>query len=178
MKNNKVQFSPLFRTCILCLAGFPVVVSAQNVHIDLTFIEVDGKAKMDFVNSACPSRPNEKGCVLMVRGNRDFISWEIDQNSWQAGWRLTSVHFSPDGTHWGAPAYPLADCTVFDFALTAADRLSGQASTAQVRANGKRMRIWDENNNACETWYRLHAENIMTGEQADSDPRIENRGNN
>lgn len=178
MKNSKAHFLTLLQVSILCLAVLPILASAQNVHIDLNFIEVDGKAKMDFVNSACPNRPNEKGCVLMDRGNRDFISWEIDQTSWQNGWRLTALHFSPDGTHWGDPAYPLADCTVFDFALTAADRLSGVASTAQVRANGKRMRIWDENNNSCETWYRLHAENIVTGEKADSDPRIENRGNN
>lgn len=169
---------PFLRYFALALAVLPALSFAQNPHIDLTIVENGGVAKMEFDNSACPDRPNQKGCVLVDRGNRSWISWEIDSASWQAGWRITVLRFSPDGTHWGDPAHPLADCTVFDFALTEADRLSGEASTATVTANGKRMRIWDENNNACETWYRLFAENISTGQTANSDPIIRNRGNN
>lgn len=174
--NRNVRFATILVLISAGLLTLSAQALAQNPHIDLTVVESAGVAKMQFQNSACPQHPNDKGCVSVDRGNRSWISWEIDQASWQNGWRITELHFSPDGTHWGESGYPLMDCTVFDFGLTETDRMTGVASSAQSDGNGKRMKIWDENNNRCETWYRLFAENIDTGETADSDPVIRNGG--
>ena len=155
----------------------PVSTWAQNPHIDLKVNGSGNSAKIEFLNSACPQEPDNRGCVELGHGMQNHISWELDQASWQAGWRLTALFFSPDGTHWGENGYPLADCTMEDFELTDGDRYTGQASTSEVRANGKRMRIRDLNKNVCETWYRNFATHL-NGDQADSDPIIKNRGGN
>jgi hypothetical protein len=173
----------LSATAICLLMGFfSAGAYAQNPHIDVTIIQSGGNDKLDFINSACSDRPGEKGCVLMSRGSKNWISWELDRNSTGEGWVLTRLDFSPDGVHWGDPGYPLSGCTVSAFRLTEQDRITGHASTAQVLGNGKRMRIWDENDNdpqtPCITHYRLTAENINTGNITDSDPVIDNRGRN
>lgn len=155
----------------------PINAWAQNPHIDLGVTGSGDGAKIQFQNSACPQEPANRGCVELGHGMQNHVSWELDQDSWQAGWRLTTLFFSPDGSHWGENGYPLNDCTMEDFRLADGDRITGQASTADVLANGKRMRIWDDNKNVCDTWYRIFATNI-NGDQADSDPIIKNRGGN
>ena len=173
-KSKKVSWVRVLTVLLILL---PVSVWAQNPHIDLSVTGSGDSAKLQFLNSACPQEPGNRGCVELGHGMQNHISWELDQDSWRAGWRLTALFFSPDGNHWGEHGYPLNDCTMEDFKLPDSDRHTGQASTAEVRANGKRMRIWDENKNTCDTWYRLYATNINGG-QADSDPIIKNRGGN
>ena len=63
-----------------------------------------------------------------------------------------------------------------DLERLATDRASGKASTAEIFANGKRLRIWDENDRECITHYTLRAVNDDTGQTAESDPIIDNRG--
>ena len=161
---------------LLCIL-LPISASAQNPHIDLSVTGSGDAAKIQFLNSACPQEPGNRGCVELGHGMQNHISWELDQDSWQAGWRLTALFFSPDGSHWGENDYPLNDCTMEDFELAGGDRYTGQASSAMVVANGKRLRIMDLNKNVCDTWYRIFATNI-NGDQADSDPIIKNRGGN
>ena len=60
--------------------------------------------------------------------------------------------------------------------MTEADRATGDASSAQVVANGKRLQIRDNNQNVCDTHYRLYAEPVNGGDEIDSDPRIRNGG--
>lgn len=167
---------------IIIAFALPGVALAQNPHIDLKIEVNGGVAKLQFENSECPSRPNDKGCVLMRQGSQNWVSWELDQDSWQSGWRLNNLDFSPDGSHWGDSGHPLSNCTASAFQLTANDMVTGHASTAEVRANGKRMRVWNENDNApgtiCITHYKLSAVNENTGMNADSDPVIDNRGRN
>lgn len=148
---------------------------AQDKHIDLSVVEVDGAYKMQFANSECPERPNMKGCVLAAHGNAPNITWELDSDSNQ-DWMLSSLMFSPDGVNWGDPSYPLADCTMEDFQLQPADRDSGVASSAQVIANGRMLKIKDRNYNECTTYYLLQATSRSSGEEIDSDPVITNRG--
>jgi hypothetical protein len=130
---------------------------------------------MHFANSECPEKPNMKGCVLASHGNSPMISWELDSDS-NREWELTRLLFSPDGVHWGDSSYPLADCTMEDFNLSAADQQSGEASSAQVMANGRRLKIKDGNYNQCTTHYLLVARSRSSGEEIDSDPVIDNRG--
>lgn len=174
---TKIKKTSWVQVAAVCVMLLPMSAWAQNPHIDLSVTGSGDSAKIQFLNSACPQEPGNRGCVELGHGMQNHISWELDQDSWQAGWRLTALFFSPDGNHWGENGYPLGDCTMEDFGLPEADRYTGQASTAMTVANGKRMRIWDENMNVCDTWYRIFATNI-NGDQADSDPIIKNRGGN
>jgi len=151
-------------------------VLAQDKHIDVSVVPSGGAFKLVFNNSECSDAPSERGCVFADRGTQPVISWELTGNL--AGqWKFTRLQMSPDGTHWGEAGYPLRDCTVEDFNLTAADRASGEASSAQIVANGKRVQIRDNNRNVCETHYRLYAAPVNGGGEIDSDPRIRNGGN-
>jgi hypothetical protein len=146
---------------LLCLLGASEALLAQDKHIDVT---VQG-SKLVFLNSECPQRPGDMGCVTAEYGSSPMISWELTGTD-SEGWTFSSLRFSP---------VPLQDCTVIDFGLTEADRQSGNASTAQIVANGRRLQIRDRNLNQCITQYTLTAVS-SDGRYADSDPVIENRG--
>jgi hypothetical protein len=160
----------LLITSALWLA--PGQLLAQNPHIDVTVKASGGVAEIVFLNSACPN--GQRGCIQMPRGQSNWISWEFDQATEQAGWSFDSLYFGTAEKQTGN----LKDCTVTAFGLSEADRASGHASTAEVFANGKRLRIWDENDSECITHYTLRAVNDETGQTAESDPIIDNRGRN
>lgn len=140
---------------------------AQDKHIDVTV----QNSKLTFLNSLCPGN-GQPGCVQAEHGSSPVISWELKGSS-DADWQFAGLQFSPDGVNWGTS--PLQDCTVSDFGLTEADRQSGNASTAQILANGKRLQIKDYNRSECITHYKLSARS-SNGGFADSDPIIDNRG--
>lgn len=148
---------------------------AQDKHIDVTVQEQGGVYKLVFLNSACPERPNERGCIEAGHGSSPNISWQLDDDS-SREWSFVRLQFSPDGVHWGDPGYPLADCTMTDFRLAPEDRQTGLASTARVVADGKRMQIKDDNVNECTTHYKLFAARRDGSGEIDSDPIIVNRG--
>lgn len=111
-----------------------------------------------------------------------MISWQLEGPN-AGDWRFTRLQMSPDGVHWGHPNFPLADCTVEDFGLSASDRTSGDASTAQIVGNGNMLQIRNHNQQAyrnnqdvCVTHYRLYAEPVGGGAPIDSDPTIRNKG--
>ncbi len=161
---------------LLAIAGTSQVL-AQDKHIDLAVRQTTEGYKLFFDNSECPGRPFDYGCVEAAHGNSPNISWELDSAS-RGAWKLIALQFSPDGSNWGAPGVPLKDCTVEDFNLPPADRVSGYASTAQVTANGQKMMIKDRNKNECITHYLIHAQSSSTGEKISSHPIIDNRGGN
>lgn len=166
----------LLRT-LLVVAGIAGVTSAfaQDKHIDVSVESSGGANKLVFLNSECPDRRTQKGCVLAERGSAPVISWRLDRES--AGeWELVSLQFSPDGAHWGDPGHPLADCTVEAFRLSESDRASGMASSAQIPGQGEMLMIRDRNINVCLTHYLLTAQHRGSGEKIDSDPVIDNRG--
>lgn len=150
-------------TIVLLLFGlaFSHVLSAQDKHID---VSVNGN-KLVFLNSECPQRPNDMGCVMAEHGTSPMISWELSGTGSEQ-WSFSGLRFSP---------VPLQDCTVVDFGLSEGDRQSGVASTAQIVSNGKRLQIRDRNTAECITQYTLSAISA-DGRQADSDPIIDNRG--
>ncbi|MCW8873110.1 hypothetical protein ACFL33_04370 [Pseudomonadota bacterium] len=137
------------------------VLLADDKHIDVT---VSGN-KLIFLNSECPERPGELGCVMAEYGNSPMISWELTGMGSEQ-WQFSGLSFNPT---------PLQDCTVEDFGLSEADRQSGTASTAQIVANGKRLQIRDHNRNQCITQYTLSAVS-SEGTYIDSDPVVDNRG--
>lgn len=137
------------------------VLLAADKHIDVT---VSG-SKLVFLNSECPERPAELGCVMAEHGNSPMISWELTGADSEQ-WKFSGLRFNPA---------PLQDCTVEDFGLSEADRQSGSASTAQIVSNGKRLQIRDLNRNQCVTQYTLSAVS-SDGRRIDSDPIIDNRG--
>ena len=148
---------------------------AQDKHIDVAVQEQGGVFKLVFLNSACPERPNERGCIEAGHGSSPVLSWGLDAAS-SAEWSFTRLQFSPDGAHWGDPGHPLQDCTVQDFNLAPDDAQTGLASTARVIADGKRMQIKNDNVNVCTTHYKLVAARRDGGGEIDSDPIIDNRG--
>jgi hypothetical protein len=148
---------------------------AQDKHIDVTVQEQGGIFKLVFQNSACPERPNERGCIQADYGSSPVISWGLDAAS-STEWSFTRLQFSPDGAHWGDPGHPLQGCTMEDFNLAPDDAQTGLASTARVVADGKRMQIKNDNVNECTTHYKLFAARRDGGGEIDSDPIIVNRG--
>jgi hypothetical protein len=160
---------------ILLLLVWPAAGQAQDKHIDVTVKTVGGVSKLIFTNSECPGRPNELGCIQPDFGTSPNLSWELDHDSAQE-WMLSGLQFSPDGTHWGDPQYPLADCTMQDFALDPEDRESGSASTVRPAANGQKLMIKNKNVNRCQTHYSLSARHRDRDQVIDSDPVIDNTG--
>jgi len=150
-------------------------VQAQDKHIDVAVNQQGGVFKLEFLDSQCPDRPGQKGCIQADHGSSPNLSWELDANS-AANWTFTRLQFSPDGVHWGDSAHPLSDCTMEDFSLTEPDRTSGSASSARVVADGKRLQVLDRNRNVCLTHYRIYAAPRSGGPEIDSDPVIDNRG--
>jgi hypothetical protein len=146
---------------LLCLVGASEALLAQDKHID---VSVQGN-KLVFLNSECPERPGELGCVTAEYGSSPMISWQLT-GAGTEDWTFSGLRFGPT---------PLQDCTVEDFGLPESDRQNGNASTAQIVANGKRIQIRDRNRNQCVTQYTLSAIS-SDGRRIDSDPVIENRG--
>ena len=163
MKNlpNKVRM----RTSLLAFSALVVFaaepVTAEDKHID---VGVQG-GKLVFLNSECPHRPQDTGCVLAEHGTSPVISWQLT-GAGSEQWTFSGLEFGP---------VPLQPCTVEDFSLTESDRQTGEASTAQIVAGGKRLQIRDRNRNECITQYTLIAVS-SDGTEIDSDPVIENRG--
>ena len=160
---------------ILLLISSPFTLFAADKHIDLAVYHNGTSYKMRFDNSECPASPQDKGCIEVLRGNSPMISWELDSASNQ-DWKLTKLQFSPDGQHWGDANYKLDSCTAEAFGLSEAERISGIASSAEVVANGRLLKIRDTNRGACTTYYKLFAEPRAGGAEINSDPVIKNRG--
>jgi len=147
---------------LLLLTGlFFETAYAQDKHIDVA-VQND---KLVFLNSECPERPAEVGCVTAEYNTSPMISWELTGPGAEQ-WSFEGLSFNPT---------PLQDCTVSDFGLSEADRQSGTASTAQVVAAGKRLQIRDRNKTACVSHYLLTAVSD-DGRRIDSDPVIVNKG--
>jgi hypothetical protein len=159
--SSNIRIRTILALTLLLMLFACDVLLAGDKHIDVT---VSGN-KLRFLNSECPERPGEFGCVMAEHGDSPMISWELT-GAGSEQWRFSGLRFNPA---------PLQNCTVEDFGLSEADRQSGTASTAQIVANGKRLQILDHNRNQCITQYTLSAVS-SDGTYIDSDPVIDNRG--
>lgn len=153
---------------VVLALSLPLSSFAADPKIDLVY--KDGKLR--FTNSACPSEPSNLGCVEVGRGSKNWIMWELDNDSVRDGWQLTTLQLD-----WDRGNQALTDCVVADFNV---DPYLGNAINFEVRGNGSWARNWDDND--CEfaytVAYLVSAENTMTGEKANSDPIIKNGGRN
>ena len=172
MSHNVNSFRDRFAVFVTFLAilAAPSSVFAADPKIDLDVVSSGGGAKLQFLNSACPSDPGYAGCVDVAKGSKNWIGWELSQEAWQDGWVITGLQLMLED-----PA--LTDCIVRDFNV---DRNTGDANDFRVQGNGKFGRNWDENSCdfAYEVAYLVFARNNNTGEEANSDPVIRNGGRN
>lgn len=176
MAHDASRFRSTFAglTAACCLAGAGAV-RGDDPMIDLTVVGSGSTFKIEFRNSACTDRPGELGCIEAVHGSSPMLMWEIDSASEQY-WMLTRLQFSVDGEHWGDPAFPLADCTMKAFALEDRDRYTGNASSAMITGNGRKLQVRDRNEEPCQTHYRIYAMPRAGGIEINSDPMIDNKG--
>lgn len=177
MKTNILRFTRTRAVRLLAVLLVTTTSSAlaADKQVDLTVVGDGSGFKLKFLNSECGDRPDEKGCILVEHGNSPVLKWELDSASTQY-WMLTRLQLSPDGEHWGDHEHPLADCTMDAFDLEERDRYTGDASTAMITANGRRLQIHDRNRDVCLTHYRIYAMPRVGGAAIDSDPVIDNRG--
>lgn len=176
MAHDAFRFRSIRRGLLAAgLLAWAVAAEAEDPWIDLAVVSEGSDFKIRFLNSACKERPNELGCVEAVHGSSPLLRWEIDSASEQY-WMLTRLQFSADGEHWGDPAFPLADCTMKAFALEDRDRYTGNASSAMITGNGRKVQIRDRNEEPCQTWYRIYAMPRAGGIEINSDPMIDNKG--
>ena len=78
-KNLHKKAIDSFIICTAILVSGPIF--AQDKHIDVSVVRVGDIYKMQFANSVCPERRNQKGCVLASHGSSPNISWELDEDS-------------------------------------------------------------------------------------------------
>ena len=174
MSHNVNSFRGRFAVFIsfLAILAAPSTVSAADPKIDLDVVSSGGGAKLQFLNSACPSDPGYAGCVDVAKGSKNWINWELSSAATQAGWVLSAVRLDLNSL----PSN-IRECAVHDFNL---NPNTGYANDFRVQGNGKTGKLRDEND--CETAYEINylifAENRETGEQANSDPVIRNGGRN
>jgi len=172
--SGRMRSATLRIGCAL-LVVWPAFAAAADKHIDVSVRQEGGGHKLVFLTSECPDRPNDLGCVMAEHGNSPNISWRLDESVANA-WIFSRLQFSPDGVHWGDASHPLTDCTVGSFGLDDSSRATGEASSAQILANGRMLQIHDSNRDTCTTHYRLYAMPAGGGMEINSDPIIENRG--
>lgn len=161
---RKVRISIIFSAAALISVFLPGTLFAADPKVDLEIYSNGGGYKLGFLNSQCPGEPNHMGCVNVAQGSKNWIQWELNAE----GWDLTALQIIWDDDS-------LTDCVVRDFNV---DPNTGYAKDFQVRGNGKFGRNWDEND--CDrpyvVSYRIYARNRITGDEANSDPRIKNGG--
>lgn len=174
-KGTKPARAATLVAAFILWAAATTAAVADDKQVDLTVVSEGSGFKMKFLNSECDDRPDEKGCILVEHGNSPILKWELDSASDQY-WMLTRLQLSPDGEHWGDSEHPLADCTMDAFDLEDRDRHTGNASTAMVTGNGRKLQIHDRNRDVCVTHYRIYAMPRVGGAEIDSDPVIDNRG--
>jgi len=170
---TKFVFKAMCVSLISVLAS-PGVMAADKM-IDLTVVGSGTDFKLQFLNSECEDESKEKGCIEAEYGNSPMIKWELDSHG-ETYWMLTRLQFSADGEHWGDSNYPLADCTVKAFELEERDQFTGNASSAMITGNGRKIQIRNRNEEVCQTYYRIYAMPKAGGMEINSDPMIDNRG--
>jgi hypothetical protein len=62
------------------------------------------------------------------------------------------------------------------FALEDRDRYTGNASSAMITGNGRKLQVRDRNEEPCQTHYRIYAMPRAGGIEINSDPMIDNKG--
>lgn len=153
------------------------VLNAKEKLVDLTVVGSGSDFKIQFLSSLCSDRNAAHGCVETEKGVASMLNWELDGIG-ETYWMLTRLQFSADGENWGDSKFPLQDCTVKDFELEDRDQFTGNAASAMITGNGRKIKIPNGNTEACQTYYRIYAMPKAGGMEIHSDakPMITNHG--
>lgn len=165
----------LFALCALLASS---AVLAKEKLVDLTVVGSGSDFKLQFLNAACADKKAENGCVEVEQGaTTPMLNWELDSMG-ETYWMLTRLQFSADGVNWGDSNFPLPDCAVQVFALEARDQFTGNAASAMITGNGRKVRIPNHNTAACQAYYRIYAMPKAGGMEIHSEatPMITNHG--
>ncbi len=160
-----------FTPAIVLLACFASpALSAEEKLIDMTVVGSGSNFQLQFLNSACSDENAANGCVEVEKGSSSMLTWELDVNG-ETYWMLTRFQFSADGVNWGSSAFPLNDCAVRNFELEARDQFTGNAASAMITGNGRKVKIMNRNIDSCQTYYRVYAMPKAGGLEIHSDAR-------
>jgi hypothetical protein len=171
----RTTFSLVF--FVLCAGLASSSLLANEKLVDLTVVGSGSDFKLQFLNAACADKKAENGCVEVEQGATPMLNWELDSMG-ETYWMLTRLQFSADGVNWGDSKFPLPDCAVQVFALEARDQFTGNAASAMITGNGRKVRIPNHNTEACQAYYRIYAMPKAGGMEIHSDatPIITNHG--
>lgn len=158
-----------------CLGATPVF--AKEKLIDMTVVGSGSDFRIQFLNAQCADKNAENGCVEAEKGDEPMLNWELDSMG-ETYWMLTRLQFSADGQNWGDSNFPLPDCAVKEFELEDRDQFTGNAASAMVTGNGRKIRVPNHNSQACQVYYRIYAMPKAGGMEifSDATSMITNRG--
>jgi hypothetical protein len=156
--------------CCALLAGLasPALL-AKDPLIDLTVVGSGSDFKLQFLESACSEKAAPQGCIEVEKGESATLGWELDSIG-ETYWMLTRFQFSADGVNWGDSKFPLPDCSVGNFSLEARDQFTGNAASAMITGNGRKILLPNGNQEACQLYYRIYAMPKAGGMEIHSDP--------
>ncbi len=163
--------------CTLLMAIASPAVLAKDTLIDLTVVGSGSDFKLQFLNSACSDKAQQNGCIEVQKGDSAAHIWELDSMG-ETYWMLTRFQFSADGVNWGDSKFPLPACSVPNFNLEARDQFTGNAASAMITGNGRKILLDNGNQEACQVHYRIYAMPKAGGMEIHSDPvpMISNQG--
>jgi hypothetical protein len=150
---------------------------AKDKLIDLTVVGSGSDFKIQFLNSLCSDQAQQSGCIEVKAGESGALNWELDSIG-ETYWMLTRFQFSADGVNWGDSKFPLPDCSVKNFNLEARDQFTGNAASAMITGNGRKVVLHNGNQETCQVHYRIYAMPKAGGMEIRSDivPMISNQG--
>jgi hypothetical protein len=165
-------------TCCALLASLasPFVL-AKDPLIDLTVVGSGSEFKLQFLEAHCSEDSAPAGCIEIAEGQSTTLAWELDSIG-ETYWMLTRFQFSADGVNWGDSKFPLPDCSVGNFSLEARDQFTGNAASAMITGNGRKVLLPNGNQQPCQLYYRIYAMPKAGGMEIHSDtiPIITNHG--
>lgn len=164
-------------SCAVLMGLASSAVSAKDKLIDLTVVGSGSDFKLQFLNSACSGDAPQSGCVEVEKGESATLIWELDSIG-ETYWMLTRFQFSADGVNWGDSNFPLPACSVGNFGLEARDQFTGNAASAMITGNSRKVLLQNGNQETCQVYYRIYAMPKAGGMEIHSDtvPMVSNQG--
>jgi len=170
---RKTPAKPLAKTLcfalLICLAS-PAVLANEKL-IDMTVVGSGSDFRLEFLNSECSDKTQQNGCIEVKKGESTTLVWELDVMG-ETYWMLTRLQFSADGQNWGDSRFPLPDCAVRAFTLEDRDQFTGNAASAMITGNSRKILIQNLNEEECRIYYRIYAMPKAGGMEIASDPMI------
>lgn len=175
------------RTILIAVAGLfamaaePLLAQPVDLHVEID----ESGPTLEFLDSAsvgCSTSVTAPGDVCVGAEKSPFLTWGLDDESHDDGWKLTRIKFFADNSY-TTDSTALAQCTLDAFGQTGCTTSGCDASEALVVANGKRIKLYDCNSAqctglvACTTYYELCAQKDgKSASEICAHPVIDNKG--